>query len=98
MKHIGLTAAGVLSVITAATAFLCVGTGTGVAEEAAPVVPMQAAVAQSRDEGVVLSHAVFAGESVPFGPRSQRHAFDALQVAEELGGEDMGWQYVQLRL
>ncbi len=100
MKHIGLTTAGVLSVITAATAFLCVGTGTGVAEEAAPIVPMQSTAqpAVPQEQGVILSHAVFVGDAVPFGPRTQRHAFDALQVAEELRGEDMGWQYVQLRL
>jgi hypothetical protein len=102
MKHIGLTSAGVLAGLAAATAFLCA------VPDRSEATRIDAAAG---DDKVKVSHAVFVSESAEYGARSNRHAFDALRVgttgtAGSAGavnrapdsGDDIGWDYVQLRL
>lgn len=102
MKHIGLMSAGVLAGLAAATAFLCAVPDRSEATRIDAV---------AVDGKVKVSHAVFVSESAEYGARSNRHAFDALRVgtsgmAGTPGianraadtGDDLGWDYVQLRL
>ena len=105
MKHIGLMSAGVLAGLAAATAFLCA------VPDRSEATRIDAAAGAGK---VKVSHAVFVSESAEYGARSNRHAFDALRVgtsgtagtAGTTGiatraadnGDDLGWDYVQLRL
>ncbi|ALD89373.1 hypothetical protein N6G02_11980 [Cupriavidus gilardii] len=102
MKHIGLMSAGVLAGLAGATAFLCAVPDRGEATRID---------AATGDGKVKVSHAVFVSESAEYGARSNRHAFDALRVGTSgmagttdmadraaNGGDDLGWDYVQLRL
>ncbi|MBO4119351.1 hypothetical protein J5T34_01205 [Cupriavidus gilardii] len=105
MKHIGLMSAGVLGGLVAATAFLCA------VPDRSEATRIDAA---SAGGNVKVSHAVFVSESAEYGARSNRHAFDALRVGSTgaagtlgaagianraaNGGDDLGWDYVQLRL
>ncbi|MCG5259447.1 hypothetical protein EM868_07570 [Cupriavidus gilardii] len=105
MKHIGLMSAGVLGGLAAATAFLCA------VPDRSEATRIDGTAA---DGTVKVSHAVFVSESAEYGARSNRHAFDALRVgttgaAGTIGttgianraandGDDLGWDYVQLRL
>ena len=102
MKHIGLMSAGVLAGLTAATAFLCA------VPDRSEATRIDAAAGAGK---VKVSHAVFVSESAEYGARSNRHAFDALRVGTSgtagtsgivnraaNSGDDLGWDYVQLRL
>lgn len=105
MKHIGLMSAGVLAGLAGATAFLCA------VPDSSEATRIDAAVGDGR---VKVSHALFVSESAEYGARSNRHAFDALRVGTggmtgasgttdmadraAHGGDDLGWDYVQLRL
>ena len=96
MKRIGLVTVGVLGGLAAATTFLCAmpdqrhDGGMRVAKD----VPV--AVAQR----TVVSHAIFVGEPASYGARTSRHAFDAARAGSAVKNqeEDLGWDYVQLRL
>jgi hypothetical protein len=84
MKHIALTSIGLLAGLAAATAFLCAR------PDAAPAV--QAVPDAARN-------IVLAVEPAEFRARASRHAADALRVSVQRGNEDeLGWDYVQLRL
>ncbi len=102
MKHIGLMSAGVLAGLAAATAFLCA------VPDRSDATRLDAAAGAGK---VQVSHAVFVSESAEYGARSNRHAFDALRVLTTGGsgaggttnraadsGDELGWDYVQLRL
>ncbi|WP_422647650.1 hypothetical protein OJJOAM_001617 [Cupriavidus sp. H18C1] len=101
MKHIGLMSAGVLAGLAGATAFLCA------VPDRSEATRIDAATGDGK---VKVSHAVFVSESAEYGARSNRHAFDALRVSTTTtgaagpvnraadGGDDLGWDYVQLRL
>ena len=97
MKRIGLVTAGVLGGLAAATTFLCAMPDQRY--EGGPAAGRDA-LAVSQPQRTIVSHAIFVGEPASYGPRSNRHAFDAARAgaAGKSQGEDLGWDYVQLRL
>ncbi len=98
-RHVALATIALLSILTAATAFLCMR----------PAVPSAAGFSEAATEAVASPRAnvpaaaalaIAAGELVNL---SDRHANDALRMAtHELAQNDaddeLGWDYVQLRL
>lgn len=96
MKRIGLVTVGVLSGLAAATTFLCAMPDQRHDRDPRLAGNTVAASAQR----TVVSHAIFVGEPAGYGARTSRHAFDAARAgaAVKNGEEDLGWDYVQLRL
>ncbi|MDW3687677.1 hypothetical protein RA280_39280 [Cupriavidus sp. CV2] len=98
MKRELLSSFGVLCGLAAATVFLCVRPEAApVLRQASAPVVAKPAVSTSITPQAAVELAVQAGD---LGSRADRHASDALRVAEQaLGREnDLDWDYVQLRL
>lgn len=95
MKRIGLMTAGVLGGLAAATTFLCAMPDQR--HDSASARGQNVAAGQQR---TVASRAIFVGEPAAYGSRTSRHAFDAARAGTsgKGGDEDLGWDYVQLRL
>lgn len=98
MKRELLSSFGVLCGLAAATVFLCAR------PEAAPAlrqsgasVALKPAVHTRAAPQAAVELAVQAGD---LGSRADRHASDALRLAEQAAGreDDLDWDYVQLRL
>jgi hypothetical protein len=98
MKRELLSSFGVLCGLAAATVFLCVRPEAAPAlrQEDGPAVRKPAALTRATPQAAV-ELAVQAGD---LGSRADRHASDALRVAEQASGleDDLDWDYVQLRL
>ncbi|MDF3835206.1 hypothetical protein P3W85_19895 [Cupriavidus basilensis] len=100
MKRELLSSFGVLCGLAAATVFLCArpAAAPSVTTRPAPApVARKLAVLAGKDLPAVADLAVQAGD---LGSRADRHASDALHLAAQgLSPEDdLGWDYVQLRL
>lgn len=96
MKRIGLVTVGVLGGLAAATTFLCAMPDHRHEPDPRMAGDTVAAVSQR----TVVSHAIFVGEPAGYGARTSRHAFDAARAGAAVKSpeEDLGWDYVQLRL
>ncbi|WP_423195124.1 hypothetical protein DFLDMN_002276 [Cupriavidus sp. H19C3] len=103
--RVALATAALLGALTAATVFLCVRPAL---KPAAAATMPQAAVGQSGapdpqragsgDDASMASMALESGKLVTL---ADRHASDAMRMAAEGTGaahDDLGWDYVQLRL
>lgn len=94
MKRIGLATVGVLSGLVAATTFLCAMPDHRQDRRSTDT------VAASTQRTQQVSYAIFVGEPAAYGARTNRHAFDAARAgtAARNAEQDLGWDYVQLRL
>lgn len=107
-RRVAIATASVVASITAATVFLCVRPAVTPAAAAALPIPASASAAvhadqperQAAHEGqaAATALAIASGELVTL---ADRHASDAVRmagVAHESSADDLGWDYVQLRL
>ena len=107
-RRVAMATAAVVGAITAATVFLCIRpamlpTATAAAMPAGSVTPAKSArsdrSARSGDStgrgAAVAAEAMASGALVTL---ADRHARDAARMAEASNDDDLGWDYVQLRL
>ncbi|MGO4761457.1 hypothetical protein AB4120_02865 [Cupriavidus sp. 2KB_3] len=105
-RRVAIATVSVVASITAATIFLCVRPAVTPAAAAALPIPASASVhadqpeRQAAHEGqaAATALAIASGELVTL---ADRHASDAVRmagVAHESSADDLGWDYVQLRL
>ncbi|AZG12795.1 hypothetical protein EHF44_04730 [Cupriavidus pauculus] len=104
-RRVAMATAAVVGAITAATVFLCIRpamlpTATAAAMPAESVTPAKSAKsARSVDStgrgAAVAAEAMASGALVTL---ADRHARDAARMAEASNDDDLGWDYVQLRL
>jgi len=103
-RRVVVATAIVVAAITAATVFLCLR--PAVTQAAAPLLPIPAsahadqAERQAAHDGLaaLAAVAIASGEMVTL---ADRHASDAVRMAgaaHESSVDDLGWDYVQLRL
>ncbi|MFJ5380959.1 hypothetical protein ACIPID_04755 [Cupriavidus sp. CER94] len=95
-RRVAMAATGVVAAITAATVFLCIRPGVMTDAHAAAVPAANAARAADQTErsAVVAATAMASGALVTL---ADRHASDAVRMADA-SDDDLGWDYVQLRL
>ncbi|MEN7529962.1 MULTISPECIES: hypothetical protein [unclassified Cupriavidus] len=86
-RRVAMAVGGVVAAITAATVFLCIR----------PDTPAHASTKPAKQ---VATQAAIAAEAMASGALvtlADRHARDAVRIAEA-SDDDLGWDYVQLRL
>jgi len=98
-RRVAIATASVVASITAATVFLCVRPAMTPAAAALPL-PASAAVHvdQPERQAAATALAIASGALVTL---ADRHANDAVRMAgvdHESSADDLGWDYVQLRL
>lgn len=98
-RHVALATIALLSSLMAATVFLCMRPAAAPAAEVADGAA-HPAMSQRANAPTAAAAAIAAGELVNL---SDRHASDALRIAahdiaQNTAGDDLGWDYVQLRL
>lgn len=99
-RRVAMATAAVVGAITAATVFLCIRPDV-VTNAHAAAVPVAAPAAAKADQterrAVVAATAMASGAMVTL---ADRHATDAVRMADvtAVGDDDLGWDYVQLRL
>jgi len=99
-RRVAMATAGVVAGITAATVFLCIR--PVVRNAAAAALPVTAAHADQPErhamhEGQAAAVAMASGAMVTL---ADRHASDAVRMADtaDTTDDDLGWDYVQLRM
>lgn len=98
-RRVAMATAAVVGAITAATVFLCIRPDV-VTNVHAAAVPAVAKADQTERRAVVAATAMASGALVTL---ADRHATDAVRMADasavaDVGNDDLGWDYVQLRL
>ncbi|GJG96054.1 hypothetical protein [Cupriavidus pauculus] len=98
-RRVAMATAAVVGAITAATVFLCIRPDV-VTNAHAAAVPAVAKADQTERRAVVAATAMASGALVTL---ADRHATDAVRMADasgvaDVGDDDLGWDYVQLRL
>lgn len=88
-RRVAMATAGVVGAITAATVFLCFRPAV-VPNANAAAVP-----ASVSTRAAVAAEAMASGALVTL---ADRHATDAVRMADASDDDDLGWDYVQLRL
>lgn len=105
-RRVAIATASVVASISAATVFLCVRPAVTPAAAAALPIPASASVHADQPErqaahggqAAATALAIASGELVTL---ADRHANDAVRMAgvdHESSADDLGWDYVQLRL
>lgn len=98
-RRVAMATTAVVAAITAATVFLCIRPAV-VSNARAAAVPSANAVSAARAADQTERRAVVAATAMASGALvtlADRHASDAVRMAES-SDDDLGWDYVQLRL
>ena len=93
-RRVAIATTSVVAAITAATVFLCIRPGVMAHAAELPSVNVAKAADQTERRAVVAAAAMASGALVTL---ADRHASDAERMADA-SDDDLGWDYVQLRL
>ena len=93
-RRVAMATAAVVGAITAATVFLCIRPAVLPVVNAATRAPAAVKADQAERRAAVTVEAMASGALVTL---ADRHASDAVRMADA-SDDDLGWDYVQLRL
>ncbi len=104
-RRVAMATASVVAAITAATVFLCIRPAVVVPDATAGALPVTTSARADQPERRALheGQAAAAAEAMTSGALvtlADRHASDAVRMARSAdpSDDDLGWDYVQLRL